>query len=277
MVSTLRVAVLIDNVARHQGHFAQHGFSALCETDSVRILFDTGATGEVLLRNAAAMGIDLSGVRHIVLSHGHWDHGGGMLEAFDACPEAHAWIPAGALLPRWSRSVGTEARDIALPRTVRTRLVGDRRRWTETTAFQEIAEGAHVTGPVPGARPVWTHKDLLRNPVLGIPDDVPDEQALVFDAPRGLVVVAGCAHYGPDNLLSCIDATFPGRRLLALIGGLHLESIPPADLEHLAARLRQAGVEMVVPCHCSGPAAACRLSALGVPCEQGRVGWTAEF
>ena len=121
MVSTLRVAVLIDNVARHQGHLAQHGFSALCETDSVRILFDTGATGEVLLRNAAAMGIDLSGVRHIVLSHGHWDHGGGLLEAFDACPEAHAWIPAGgpasALEPH-RRSVRTRHRSASLDRGV---------------------------------------------------------------------------------------------------------------------------------------------------------------
>ena len=273
----LRLAVLVDNIARRKGHLAQHGFSLLCETDSVRILFDTGATGEVLLRNAAAIGTDLSSVRHIVLSHGHWDHGGGLIEAFDACPEAHAWIPAGALLPRWSRSGGTPERDIALPVEVRERLVRDRRRWTEVSEPVELAEGARLTGPVPGTRPAWTHKDLLRNTVLGIADDVPEEQALVFDTPRGLVVVVGCAHYGPDNLLDAVDRMHPGRRVLALVGGLHLESIPPDALERLAARLIGAGVELVVPCHCSGPAAAFRLSELGVACEQGCVGWGAEF
>lgn len=273
----LRLSLLVDNIARRKGHLAQHGFSALCETDSVRILFDTGATGEVLLRNAATMGVDLSGVRHIVLSHGHWDHGGGLLEAFDACPEAHAWVPAGALLPRWSRTGGASERDIALPVEVRERLVRDRRRWTEVAEPVELAEGVCLTGPIPGARPAWTHKDLLRNTVLGIPDDVPEEQALVFDTPRGLVVVVGCAHYGPDNLLDAVDRMHPGRRILALVGGLHLESIPPDELERLAARLIGAGVEMVVPCHCSGPAAAFRLSAQGVPCAQGCVGWSAEF
>lgn len=272
----LRLTLLIDNTARSEGHIAQHGFSALCETGGSRILFDTGATGEILLRNSMAMRQDLADMSDVVLSHGHWDHGGGLVEALDACAAARVWIPAGSLMPRWSGAPGAE-RDIALSLEVRERLVMDRRRWSEVSRPTGLADGIWITGPVPGARPGWTHKGLLRNVILGIPDDVPEEQALVFDTATGLVVVVGCSHYGLANLLGLLETSFPGRNLRAIVGGMHLESAPPEVFEDLANRLLSMGVERVVPCHCSGPDAACRLSALGVPAEPGRVGWQAEF
>lgn len=271
------LTILVDNVVRGRGLLAQHGFSVWCESGSSRILFDAGACGRVLTSNAAALGTDLSAATDIVLSHGHWDHGGGLVTAMSLCGSAKIWIPAGALMPRWHRAE-SGLRDIALPQTVRERLVVGRSRWTEVAGPVRIGEGVWLTGPIPGARPEWAHRDLLRNEIMDIPDDVPEEQALVLETPDGLVVVVGCAHFGVDNLLDFLAASFPGRPPRSLVGGLHLESAPQQELSRQADRLRDLGVRCVVPCHCSGPTTAAKLGmseAFG--CEPGEVGKVLRF
>lgn len=272
----LRLRILVDNQAREQGHLAQHGFAVFCEHGANRILFDTGATWEVLLRNAEAIGIDLASITDIVLSHGHGDHGGGLFEALEACPAARVWIPSGALLPRWSDRGGA-LRDIALSPALRNRLVMDRRRWAEVDQPTELGDGIRLTGPVPGTRPSWSHAGLFRNPIMDVPDDIPEEQALVFDTSEGMVVVVGCAHFGTPNLLAHLRTMRPGVPLRALVGGLHIDSMPESDLEEMAKAILDANIESVIPCHCSGGAAAVRLSRLGVNAIQGRVGWSGAF
>lgn len=271
------LTILVDNSARSRGLLAQHGFSLWCEAGSNRILFDTGADGDVLQANAAALGVDLSKATDIVLSHGHWDHGGGLARAMDLCSAARIWIPSGALLPRWHRSKA-ENRDIALQESVRSRLVLDRKRWQETTELATLGDKIWITGPVPGERPAWTHRDLWRNELLDVPDDVPEEQALVVETPEGLVVVVGCAHFGIDNLLDRLEVLFPGKPLATLVGGLHLESAPEQELSRLSGRLLEAGARCVVPCHCSGPSASYQLARSdGFACEHGVVGKKLSF
>jgi len=271
------LTILGRQLLRGPGLLAQHGFAAWLDTGASRVLFDTGATGRVLAENAACLGVDLSTATDVVLSHGHWDHGGGMALVLETCPCARIWIPAGAFLPRWHRT-DTSMRDIALPRVVRELLFTERDRWTETTGPVRISDGIWLTGPIAGPRPEWTHRHLVRNEILDIPDEVPEEQALVLDAPDGLMVVVGCAHFGLDNLLDHLAVRFPDRPLGILVGGLHLESAPEPQLPRLADRLRKAGSKLVVPCHCTGMSAAHRLASMeGFACEQGLVGKTLSF
>lgn len=271
------LTILVDNCVRGRGLLAQHGFSAWIESGSSKILFDTGATGQVLAENAIRLGVDLSTATDVVLSHGHWDHGGGLNFAMQACLAARVWIPTGALMPRWHRD-GAEFRDIALPHEVRERLVVDRKRWVEVVDAVDLSDKIRLTGPVPGTRPEWTHRDLVRNEIMDIPDDVPEEQALVIDTSEGLVVVLGCAHYGMDNLLDRLAVLFPDRPLRSVVGGMHLESVPEQELSRIASRLRQAGTRCVVPCHCSGQVAAFKLGVVeGFGCEPGVVGKTLSF
>lgn len=279
------LTLLVDNTVRERGLLAQHGFSVWCEHAGSRVLFDTGAEGFVLRANAEQLGIDLATATGIALSHGHWDHGGGLLAAMDQAPAARVWIPQGALMPRWHRGEDG-VRDIALQHPVRERLVVERARWAETSGPVRMADGIWLTGPVGGIRPAWTHKGLVRNEIMDVPDDVPEEQALVLDTREGLVVVVGCAHFGIANLLGFLGRFFPGRPLRALVGGLHLESAPETEIQLLAEQLGAAGVGCVVPCHCSGPSAAWRLAAAGwltrqtsreIGCEPGRVGKVLHF
>jgi 7,8-dihydropterin-6-yl-methyl-4-(beta-D-ribofuranosyl)aminobenzene 5'-phosphate synthase len=271
------LTILIDNTVRKRDLLAQHGFSAWCEWGACRILFDTGACGRILASNASVLGADLSTTTDIVLSHGHWDHGGGLATAMRLSDSAKLWIPAGALMPRWHRDE-SGLHDIALPLAVRETLVVERKRWTEVSGPLRIGEGVWLTGPIPGRRPEWTHRGLVRNEVMDIPDDVPEEQALVLETDEGLVAVAGCAHFGLDNLLDFLERDFPGRPLKALVGGLHLESAPKQELSRMADRLHGTGVRRVVPCHCSGPVATARLgTAKAFECEPGQVGKVLRF
>ncbi len=256
----IRLTTLVDNFVRAPGLVAQHGFSLLVEGPFGRILFDTGATGEVLAHNAQSLNVKLSQLDHIVLSHGHWDHGGALLRAMDES-SARLWIPEGALLPRF-HGRGDGARDIALPQAVRQRLVQDRKRWEEVSGPRDLAEGVRLTGPIPGIRPEWSHAGLWRSALLDVPDDVPEEQALVLEAPDGLVAVVGCSHFGIANLLAFLTKEFPGRRLLALVGGLHLESAPEPALHEIARGLKSMGLASFHPTHCSGWDASSRLATL---------------
>lgn len=271
------LTILVDNTVRSRGLLAQHGYSVWCESGSSRILFDTGACPRVLVSNATALGVELSTATDIVLSHGHWDHGGGLRTAVGLGSSARVWIPSGALMPRWHRT-DSGMHDISLPQNIREFLVVERKRWAEVTEPVQTGDGVWLTGPIPGPRPELTHRDLVRNELMDIPDDVPEEQALVIEVPDGLVAVVGCAHFGLDNLLDFLALRFPGRPLRSLVGGLHLESAPKLELSRIAERLRDTGVRCVVPCHCSGPTMAAKLGlAETFGCEPGAVGKVLRF
>ena len=262
----IAATILVDNRVRAQGLLAQHGFSLWLESPRRSILFDTGATSQVLEANAQALGVDLATATDIVLSHGHWDHGGGLSRAMDIAPSARVWIPRGALLPRWHRG-DMGLRDIALSHEVRERLVRSRDRWIEIDAPTELEDGIWITGPVGGERPSWTHAGLVRNEILGIPDDVPEEQALAVATSTGIVGLVGCAHFGLDNLERALTGMFPGRPLRGLVGGLHLESAPEGAFEGVLARRLPVPGSLMVPCHCSGP------KAEGLVASMGLSGW----
>lgn len=273
----IRLTTLVDNCVRAQGLVAQHGLSILAEGPFGRILFDTGATESVLLNNASALGVDLSTVDHIVLSHGHWDHGGGLMAAMDVAKDAPIWMHHAALLPR-VHGRGESARDIALSEALRLRLVREVSRWKDVREPTEIAPGAWVTGPIPGDRPDWSHAGLWQNAILDVPDTVREEQALWLEVSEGLVVVVGCSHFGLGNLLRQVRSAMPAKPIVALVGGLHLESAPDEALMELAQQMREAGIRSFHPCHCSGWEASHRLAALlDLPMSYGKVGQILSF
>lgn len=273
----IRVTTLVDNCVRAPGLVAQHGLSIFVEGPFGRILFDTGETESVLFGNARVQGIELSAVDHIVLSHGHWDHGGALSAVMDAAPEARLWLGHSALLPRF-HGRGDGARDIALSPELRLRLVRERSRWEDVREPCPIAPGVWVTGPIPGSRPDWSHAGLWQSALLDVPDTIPEEQALILEVPDGLVVLVGCSHFGLANLLAWIREWRSGVPVISLVGGLHLESAPEEALLEMAELLREAGVRSFHPCHCSGWEASHRLvGMLSLPMTYGKVGQILSF
>ncbi len=258
MVRNLRIVVLSDNCAGTVDTLAEHGLSLWIEADSSRILFDCGQ-GRVLRGNARALGVRLSDASAVVLSHGHYDHAGGLAALYlDASPKAIFLHPA-ATEPKYARNDRPPHRYIGIPDSARTALSGAKQVVWSATAC-EVAPGVWCTGEIPRLpAPRQAEAGFFTDPECREPDPLADDQALFIETPAGPVVLAGCAHAGVANTLEHIVALTGKREILALIGGLHLAKAAPEELDAAMEAIGQRNPRVIAPCHCTGQAARSRL------------------
>jgi 7,8-dihydropterin-6-yl-methyl-4-(beta-D-ribofuranosyl)aminobenzene 5'-phosphate synthase len=268
------VTILADNRVDHGDLLGEHGFSLLVESDAGRILFDAGQT-EVCLHNARRLGADLSGVSAAVLSHGHYDHGGGLagiagkVGGFALVAHPDVFAAKYARRPgRQDRYVGLSCDAEALAaRGVDLRL---------EPGPLELGVGLVTTGPIPRTTD-FEHDDpafWVKREGQWLPDRFDDEQALVLRTGDGIVVLAGCSHTGIINALRHAIKLTGDDRIRAVVGGFHLASAEEARLDKTVAGLRELEVGIVVACHCTGFEAKVRLdAAFGERFVNGSVGF----
>jgi 7,8-dihydropterin-6-yl-methyl-4-(beta-D-ribofuranosyl)aminobenzene 5'-phosphate synthase len=261
-VRSLKITVLSTMLA-DQG-IGEWGYSALVEADGRRILFDTGANPDVVLRNAKALGVDLSKVDEVVLSHNHDDHTGGLLalrrELMAANPEAmgRAHVSVNIFLVR-TDSKGRDDNGLTPRRAEYERLGG---RFVPHDGPIEIAPGVWFTGPVPRvhAETNWSTQGLKLHTIKGlVEDNVPEDAALVFDTSKGLVVLTGCGHAGIVNIAEDARRIVGAKPVFAVIGGLHLFAKSDKVIDWTGAQLRRLGVRYLLAGHCTGIEATFRL------------------
>jgi 7,8-dihydropterin-6-yl-methyl-4-(beta-D-ribofuranosyl)aminobenzene 5'-phosphate synthase len=246
------------------------GFSALVEADGHRILFDTGAKPETVLRNAEALGIDLATIPTVVLSHHHDDHVGGLMTLRRAVAEraptalATVHVGAGIFAPRRR---GTKPAELNAMIAMRPAFEATGGVFVEHAAPGELVPGVWVTGPVPRVHPErnWSGARLIEGPGGWVEDTLPEGQELVIDTDEGLVVLSGCGHAGVVNIVTHARATIRAAPLRAAVGGFHLMDAAPAHLEWTGARLREVGLGELLAAHCTGDAAVRHFGAHVVP------------
>ena len=148
MIKRLRVTVLADNCVAARDLLAEHGLSMLIEADGRRILFDTGQ-GKVLRANADALGISLSPLDAVVLSHGHDDHTGGLAGLLREVSPSAIFLHPAAVQPKYAKSENPPHRSIGMPESSRQALdaVQDRIVWTRSAT--EVVPGVWCTGEIP--------------------------------------------------------------------------------------------------------------------------------
>jgi len=247
--SQTRITILVDNQAG-PGLSAEHGFAAWIECDGRHWLLDAGQ-GAALVPNAQALGVPLAAAEGLILSHGHYDHTGG-LPALLASSSARVYCHPHAERPRYAMRDG-EARSIGMPASARAALAAlpGERLW-QVTAPLALASGVGLTGPIPRRADYEDSGGPFFADAVGRhPDDFADELALTLRTTRGLVVILGCGHAGLINTLSHALALHPGERLHAVLGGFHLGGASEERLARTAAALRALDPAVVVPCHCS--------------------------
>jgi 7,8-dihydropterin-6-yl-methyl-4-(beta-D-ribofuranosyl)aminobenzene 5'-phosphate synthase len=225
--------VPLDPALRHE-----HGLSFLIETGEARVLFDTGPRGEVLLHNMEVLGIDPRRLTALALSHGHYDHVGGLSDLLAHTPP-HLPLYANPDLfrERFSRrkpglksvgmSIGRE--ELAARFTLHLHA--------EPT---EIAAGIWTTGEItdrPELEGTSEHH-FVRGDGGFIRDPYRDDLSLVLETDAGLVAVCGCCHAGLLNTLAQVRRIFE-REIVAVIGGTHLMNMDEAGLAHIVAVLRE--------------------------------------
>ncbi len=269
---SLRITTLLENTVlpEYPDLLSEHGLSFLLETGGKRILFDTGQSG-AFLHNAEKLGItpplsrDLDAV---VLSHGHYDHAGGLMALAGASAGGFdLYTGAGAFTPRFSERKGAGA-SIGIP-FLREELEACGVRIHESLPGTEIeiAPGLFICPGIPfhpkGEPPprgffTLTDTGPAAKP---LPDEFPDEQICCFASQNGTVVISGCAHRGILNTLRYVSARFPDQPVYAVLGGLHLLDAGPVHLQYVAAELDRMNIRFLGIGHCTGARAVRLLAA----------------
>lgn len=233
----MKVHCLIENSASGSGLEAEHGLSLLIESGGHRILFDAGAS-PAFAENAARMGIDLSTVDIAVLSHGHYDHGGGMLRFLELNTQSPIWASPHAVEPHFNAA----GKDIGLSPAL---TAHERFRFVPAAVF-ELAPGStlHTAGTVPQAYPSPPNGMSTLRDDIRVPDDFRHELYLLIEENGQRVLFSGCSHRG---ILNIVDHFRPD----ILVGGFHLMRTPLQELPPVAEALAQFTTRYYTG-HCTG-------------------------
>ncbi|HUE05317.1 MAG TPA: MBL fold metallo-hydrolase [Bryobacteraceae bacterium] len=247
--------------------FGEWGFAALVVADGHRILFDTGAHPDTVLRNARELHIDLSDVPDVILSHHHLDHTAGLLtlrrEYSKSNPAAlsRAHVGEGIFL---SRTAAGEPEA--------NHMIAARREYEATGGKlivydgpREVFPGVWLTGPVPRKYPErnWNTSEMLRlADGKTVEDNLPEDQSLIVVTAKGLVVISGCGHAGIVNTLEYARTRIAPLPIYAALGGFHLYNASDETLAWTASKLKDFGLQNLLGAHCTGIEAVYRLRQL---------------
>jgi 7,8-dihydropterin-6-yl-methyl-4-(beta-D-ribofuranosyl)aminobenzene 5'-phosphate synthase len=255
-VKALKITILSTMLADGQ-ELGEWGFSALVEVDGHRILFDTGAHPDVVLKNVRSLGLDLTTVPEVILSHNHNDHTGGFMTLRESVlPQtpgalARAHVGAGIFYPRFSIRPGVEDNSMVRVKTDYEKTGGV---FVEHTQPVQLYPGVWVTGPVPRKYPErnWSGNGKVVTPTGTVEDNLPEDMALVFDTADGLVVLTGCGHAGVINIIDYARTFIRPARVHALIGGIHLFNAKEETLAWTTGKLKEFGIDNFIGAHCTG-------------------------
>ncbi|MGB9624326.1 MAG: MBL fold metallo-hydrolase [Phycisphaerae bacterium] len=260
MADGLSITVLVENTANQRGLLAEHGLAFWIEAGGRRILFDTGQ-GMALAHNAGKLGIDLSTVDDIALSHGHYDHTGGLSAALPDFCGATVYADATAFRDRFLRDPQTGVRSVRSPVESFDRLASHVGRTVPTEShIIELGEGVWLTGRIPRRNDFEDAGGAFYlDQTCTEADRIIDDQALYMDTTHGVVVLLGCAHAGVVNTLEYVSAMAGGRHIHAVLGGMHLLHADEHRLGQTIRTLRDLDVRRIGLAHCTGFAAMARL------------------
>jgi len=183
------------------------GLGCVVKTSRETLLFDTGGSSEILLANMAKMGIDPKSIGKVVISHIHGDHTGGLEGFLDKNSDVTVFIPD------------------SFPGSFRNMINRKGAKFVDVSKPAKISENIFSTGELYGP---------------------PQEQSLIIDSQKGLIIVAGCAHPGIENITEKAKEIMPGKEVYLVLGGFHHPNIS------VVAKIRKLGVKRVAPSHCTG-------------------------
>ena len=207
------ITILYDNQAINN-FTADWGFSALIETETENLLFDTGAKANILIENGQKADVNWQLIDFIFISHNHWDHTGGLPSVLESSSSPEVFIPETDL-------------------EYFEELVGERGVCVPVNAPTYISEKFISTGIMPTG---------LESPTA--------EHSLIFQSSQGFILITGCSHPGIVEIAERAT-TICGEKLLLTLGGFHLYKKQAKEIEEIAEKLKSF-TEYVAPCHCTG-------------------------
>ena len=250
---TISISVLVENTVGRHDLKAEHGLSFWIETEDGKLLWDTGQSG-LLINNAQKLGITLNLLNHIALSHGHYDHTGGLLEILKMAPHAHVYGHPDLFVQRFikNRNAVYSVEPVSSPMV--KDIVKER---CESLVLSldpvEILPGIFTTGEIPRETNFEdTGGDFFLDLACTKRDPIIDDQALYIESSQGIIVILGCAHSGVVNTINYVSKLTRQENIFAVLGGMHLLMASKERLEATADAFARYDVQIIGPCHCTG-------------------------
>jgi len=260
----LTLTTLSENTAAGPGFAAEWGLSIFIQTDDMNLMLDTGA-GLATLRNAERAEIPLRTIDKIVLSHAHADHTGGIRDILQRTNQPEVIAHPAVWVPKYKKSEkdasavfnGIPFAKEELEKYARFNLSKDP---------VKISENILTTGEAQQQTDFETIEPYFYKKEQDnlVPDDFPDDRALIFKTGKGLVIVSGCAHRGIINTILHAREITGEKKVHAVIGGTHLYPKKDVQVDQTIRALNELNVERIGVSHCTGLKAAIKLTqALG--------------
>lgn len=255
----MRITTLVENEVEKPDLLAEHGLSLLLETEKEKILFDTGQKGRTILHNAHTMGVDLSSINKIILSHGHSDHTGGLDGVLTVSKHAEIYGHPDVFHEKYSKT-SHEQRPIGIPYTKEAlELRGAKLKLNRKSV--KITHNIQTTGEIRRQTSFEMIPDRLctlqNNQVKR--DDLMDDLSLIVTGKKGLAVICGCCHSGVVNTLKQVREMTDNAPINMLVGGIHLIDAKEERIEKTIDYLKELNIEKMALCHCTGRLALIRL------------------
>ena len=203
----IRIVSVYDNYQADHNLTTAWGFGCVVKTPNELILFDTGGDSRILLSNMEKLNISPSSIRKVVISHIHGDHTGGLEEFLERNNNVTVFIPS------------------SFPRSFKDMVTWKGAELAEVSGPENISDFVYTTGELYGP---------------------PEEQSLIIDSRKGMVIITGCAHPGIVSIVKKAKELMPENKVYLVLGGFHS---PPVSC---VKEFKELGVEKVAPSHCTG-------------------------
>lgn len=270
----VKITFLVENTVIAPGWQGEYGFAALVTVDDKSYLFDTGSA-EALFTNINLAGMSLEDVEGIIISHGHFDHTGGLIKAIQLAGKKNVYAHSNIFADRYAQAgdnyipIGSVAAQADIEKN------GGKLIYTDD--FTMISPNIYATGFVPR---ITDYEDVGGNFKVKCngeyEDDIlEDDMAIVIDHPDGLIIMSGCAHAGIVNIIEYVRSKMNNKKVQAFLGGTHLVSADSNRINRTAEYLEKLEINQIVLAHCTGFYAAAQLyKRLGGKVIKGDTGMT---
>ena len=254
----MNVTILSENTKLKNSNLnIEHGLSILVENNDTKLLFDTGGPEGSAIKNAEALNLELSDVDAVVISHGHDDHTGGLLDFFNINDNAPVYLKKEALNPHYTGS-GSDRKFIGMDERI---FENHRNRLKFINKTTEILEDFFLIPTIYQKYPTPTTNSILfskeDNKILI--DRFQHELFMAVKTNNELNIFSGCGHKGIQNIVYTTEQTFPHSKIKSIIGGFHFQAgkistftAKSEEIEETSRWIKSEDIEKVYTGHCTG-------------------------